>query len=189
MHQTVLLRRCRLMHQTVLLRRCRLMHQTVLLRRCNSCAKIMPHLTNWSVPSTVVQWYHLPLHFVTTTVSDYKLTKKAEEKAQAYSTYEISCKVVQRISTEQLSAAGRPYFAVNYETSYLHILMIEMLAEVSVFTAIQRKLIVSKRVTSGVVYLSKKLFLQMLCWMKHPVKWTDNSSLQTNPERNVVFSN
>ena len=48
---------------------------------------------------------------------------------------------MQRISTEQLSAAERSYFAVNYETSYLHSLVIEMLAEVSVFTAIQCDLV------------------------------------------------
>jgi hypothetical protein len=42
---------------------------------------------------------------------------------------------------------------------------------------------------SGVIYLTKKLLLQMLCWMRHPVKWNDNSSLQTNSERNVDFSN
>jgi len=41
--------------------------------------------------------------------------------------------------------------------------MIEMLAEVSVFTAIQRDFSDSKRVASGVIYLTKKLLLQMLC--------------------------
>jgi len=76
---------------------------------------------------------------------------------------EISCKVVQRISAEQLSAAERPYFAVSYETSYLDDLMIEMLAEVSVFTAIQRDFSNSKHVASGFIYWSKKRSLQMLC--------------------------
>jgi len=68
-------------------------------------------------------------------------------------------------------------------------LMVEMLAEISVFTAIQCDFSDSKRVASGVLYLTKKHLLQLLCWMKHPLKWTDNSSLQTNSEKNVDFSN
>jgi hypothetical protein len=91
--------------------------------------------------------------------------------------------------TEQLSASERSYFAVNYDTSYLHSLMIEMLAEVSVFAAIQRDFGDSKRVFSGAIHLTEKPLLRMLCWMKHPVKCTDNSSLQTNSERNVNYSN
>jgi hypothetical protein len=70
---------------------------------------------------------------------------------------------VQWIATEQLLAAERSYFAVNYETSYLHSLMIEMLAEVSVFSAIQRDFSDSKRVVSGVIHLTEKRLLQMLC--------------------------
>ena len=66
-----------------------------------------------------------------------------------------------------------------------------MLAQVSVFTAIQRDFSESKRLADGVTYLTEKRLLQMLCWMKHDfraVKWTDNSSLQANSERNVDFS-
>jgi len=38
-----------------------------------------------------------------------------------------------------------------------------MLAEVSVFTAIQRDFNDSKRVASDIIYLTKTLLLQMLC--------------------------
>jgi hypothetical protein len=67
--------------------------------------------------------------------------------------------------------------------------MIEMLAEVSVFAAIQRDFSDSKRVVSGFIHLTEKLLLQLLCWMKHPVKSADSSSSQTNSERNADFSN
>ena len=69
---------------------------------------------------------------------------------------------MQRISTEQLSAAERSYFAVNYETSYFHSLMIEMLAEVSVFAAIQRDFSDSKRVVSGVIHLTLRRLMSYI---------------------------